>query len=42
MAVTVFDDAPNVAEEVVAALAPKNRCAVLGGKHDVVRDGGVG
>ena len=42
MATAVLDDAPNVAEELFAAVAPKNRCAVFGGKDDVVRDGGVG
>ena len=42
MAMTVLHDAPNVAEKVFAAVALENRCPVLGGKHDVVRNGGVG
>jgi len=42
MAVAVLDDAPDVAEQVFPAVAYEDRRAVLGGKHDVVRDGGVG
>jgi hypothetical protein len=42
MAVSVLDDAPYVAEEVISALARENVRAVFGGKHDVVRDGGAG
>jgi len=42
MATAVLDDAPNVAEELFAAVAVENGCPVLGRKHDVVRDGGVG
>ena len=42
MATAVLDDAPDVAEEVVSALRLKNRCAVFGGEHDVIGEGGVG
>ena len=42
MTVAVLDDAPHVAEEVVSALARENGRPVFGGKHNVVRDGGVG
>jgi hypothetical protein len=41
MAMAVLDDAPDVAEEVFAAVALQNRCTVFRRKHDVVGDGGV-
>ena len=42
VAPTVLDNAPDVAEEVVASFLPEHGPAVLGGKHDVVGDGGIG